>query len=173
MSKFATMPLWAIEHEAMTLNCRVVIAEANQLQFDIDDDEGRSKFAHFYIENLFMRFGDKLPREHWTSRSGNDHWVLTLPDAFSVEERIAMQVLGGSDPGREWAALCCHWDGSPHPILLYRPLPKLLTAGCPCRCHTEGLNPIYCRMCACGNEWHDGGGSVEAVGKRISAEAGK
>lgn len=128
MSEFKTMPLWAIEHEAMTMNCRAVIAQENQLKFDLDHEEAVQKFWHFYSTQLYARYGDKLPREHWHSRSGNDHWTIELPYALSVPERIALQTMGGSDPGREWAALCCHWDDSPHPVLLYRPLPKLLPA---------------------------------------------
>jgi hypothetical protein len=129
VSEFKTMPIWEIEIEAMSRDCKVVIAEPNQLQFDIEDDESRTRFAIFYLDKLFYRYGDKLPRQHWKSRSGNDHWVITLPYALSVEERITMQAIGGSDPGREWAAMCCHWDGSHHPILLYKPNPKLLTSG--------------------------------------------
>lgn len=128
MSEFKTMPMWAIEFEAMTLGCSVVVAQANQLQFDLDSYEAVESFWHFYTVRLYARYGDKLPREHWKSRGGNDHWILTLPDSLPTEERIAMQAMGGSDSGREWAAMCCLWDGSPHPVLLYRPLPKLLMA---------------------------------------------
>lgn len=131
MSNFKTMPMYAIEIEAMSRNCSVVVAEPNQLQFDIDDEYGEQMFWIFrgrmserYKVNL-MEF-----TEGWRSKSGNRHYVITLPVALAVPDRIAMQTMGGSDRFREFAALCCHWAGSPHPILLYKPLPKLLPALC-------------------------------------------
>lgn len=115
------MTMDEIVEQAMAYSCTVVVAQPNQLQFDLDDEGSLKRFAWFYGRSLFARFGDKLPREHWKSKSGNDHWTITLPEELSVHERIAMQACGGSDLGREWAALQCHNAGSPHPILLFKP----------------------------------------------------
>lgn len=128
MSEFNVMTLEEITEEATAFGCEVVRAADNELQFDLDDDDSLAQFADFYAVKLFNLYGDKLPRRHWKSKSGNDHWTITLPESKSVPERIAMQLAGGSDPGREWAALCCHWAGSKHPILLYRPVQKSLPA---------------------------------------------
>jgi hypothetical protein len=125
MSKFSVMTMKEIEEVAAANNCSVVVAKDTELQFDLDTDEAEAQFADFYTNKLQYRYGDKLPRETWKSKSGNTHWVVTLPEPLSVVERIALQTQGGSDPGREFAALCCHWDGSEHPILLFRPMPQV------------------------------------------------
>jgi hypothetical protein len=124
MSQFSVMTMADIELVAVGYHCEVVVAKANQLQFDLDSDEAYEKFQNYYIR-LQKRFKE-LSVEEWKSKNGNRHVVVTLPEYSSVPERIAMQAQGGSDNGREFAALCCHWDGSPHPILLFKPLPKLL-----------------------------------------------
>jgi hypothetical protein len=124
MSQFSVMSMEKIDKIATAKGCTVVVAKDTELQFDLDDDSAQAQFAEFYTVSLFMRYGDKLPRETWTSAGGNTHWVITLPQPLSVVERIAMQAAGGSDWAREFAALCCHWDGSEHPILLFKPIPK-------------------------------------------------
>jgi hypothetical protein len=129
MSEFSTMTMGQIAIEAIGKCCEVVVAEPNQLQFDLDSEEAYACCIDWLNGKLSPRFQQYLPPTEWASKSGNKHVVVTLPDAFSVPERIAMQTQGHSDPGREFAALCCHWDGSPHPILLFKPLPKLLTSG--------------------------------------------
>lgn len=129
MSEFATMPIWEIQIEAIGKCCEVVIAKPNELQFDLDSEDARVR-CHYWIQTKFFdRFHPKEGPKEWRSKNGNWHVVVTLPEVLAVPERIALQSQGGSDPGREFAALCCHWDGSPHPILLYKPLPKLLCAG--------------------------------------------
>ena len=123
MSEFSFEPIEKIEAEAAAYNCEVVIAKECELQFDLDSQEALERFSNFYNKDLHHLFGDKLPRVNWESKSGNTHVVLTMPHNMSVEERIALQACGGSDPAREFAALCCHWKGSPNPVLLFRPLP--------------------------------------------------
>jgi hypothetical protein len=124
MSEFKVMSLEDIQKQAERHNCEVLIARANELQFDLDSPEAIERFEAFYGLKLSSRFsGTLLPREEWASKSGNRHVVVTLPMDFDVPERIAMQTAGGSDFGREFAALCCHWDGSPHPVLLFKPCP--------------------------------------------------
>ncbi len=126
MSGFSVMAMDAIEAAAAKVGCLVVVAKDNELQFDLDSDAAYETFQHFYHVKLANRFAAGLSVEEWTSKSGNRHVVVTLPSAYSVTERIALQSQGGSDAGREFAALACHWDGSPHPVLLFKPLPKPL-----------------------------------------------
>jgi len=129
MSQFSTMSLGAITLEAWGKCCEVVIAEPNQLQFDLDSDEAYHRCMYWLHDKLNPRIQPiAMPPTEWRSKSGNRHIVIDLPHPLEVPERIALQSQGGSDPGREFAALCCHWDGSPHPILLFKPTPKLLPA---------------------------------------------
>ena len=128
MSRFKVMTMAEIELEAVGLNCSVVVAQPNQLQFDLDTPEAFETWQFVYGVKFCNRFKTSLPFEEWASKSGHRHIVVTWPTDLTVPERIALQVMGGSDVGREFAALCCHWDGSPHPILLYRPLPKMIGA---------------------------------------------
>src|ERR1700761_4278042 len=121
MSEFKFETLDIIEKEAASYHCEVVVAKDNELQFDLDNDQAIEKCDKFYksLQSRFVKKGFVF-REKWRSKNGNSHWVIKLPYgvSLSVPERIALQLAGGSDPGREFAALCCHWDGSPHPILL-------------------------------------------------------
>ncbi len=128
MSEFSYMERWEIELEAMSLQCEVVVAEPHELQFDIDDSHASERFWAWHRRASF-RYEYDLPVTEWRSRSGNIHRVVCVPPVGTIEERVALQAMGGSDPGREWAALQCHHAGSPHPILLYRPLPKRLGDG--------------------------------------------
>ena len=121
-SIFQPMTMVEIEAEAKNKNCAVVVAKDNQLQFDLDDDFAYGTFQQFYYTKLVPHWPDLPKFTEWKSRSGNRHIVVELPEPYSVPERIAMQAMGGSDIGREFAALACHWVGSPHPILLYKPV---------------------------------------------------
>lgn len=129
MSEFKFDPIDKIEKEAASYHCEVVIAKDNELQFDLDSSETQTRFTKWYNTTLTSRYMKQgfISKKVWGSKNGNIHAVLTLPYGvnLSVPERIALQLAGGSDPKREFAALCCHWDGSPHPILLFKPLPKL------------------------------------------------
>jgi hypothetical protein len=127
-STFKPMPMWEIQHEAMCKNLEVVVGAANQLQFDLDSQDDLTAF-YCWLHRLHAHFvGQDLPRTEWRSKSGNWHIVIDLPIELTIPERIALQAIGHSDNGREFAALCCHWAGSPHPILLFKPRPKLLPA---------------------------------------------
>ena len=120
-SEFSVMPIDAIQKQAEEKGCEVVIAAPNQLQFDLDTEQARESFKEFFHVKLYKRYGKFLPLATWKSKSGHDHAVVDLPADLPIEQRIALQAMGGSDPGREFAALCCHWDGSATPVLLYKP----------------------------------------------------
>ena len=125
MSGFTVMPMEEITAIAVSKNCTVEVALPTQLQLDLDSPEAYDRWQAFYHAKLANRFPG-ITIEEWESLGGNKHVVATLPEELSVPERIALQSQGGSDYGREFAALACHWDGSPHPILLFKPLPKEL-----------------------------------------------
>lgn len=124
--KFETLP--TIQKEAESYNCDVVIAKDNELQFDLDDERSSIQFNKWFGATLTNRFKSKglIFSQSWQSKNGNRHVTAILPHGvnLTVPERIALQLAGGSDPKREFAALCCHWDGSPHPILLFKPKQK-------------------------------------------------
>lgn len=126
MSDFRVMPLHEIKIEAGLSDCDVIVAADNELQFDLDNEDAFTRFWRFYGNKLYNRYGRTyLPKKSWASKGGNTHIVVTLPGPLPIPERIALQTQGGSDPGREFAALCCYWDGSEHPILLYKPRAKV------------------------------------------------
>ena len=126
-SIFKPMTMEEIKAEADSLNCEVVVAAQTQLQFDLDDDQAYGIFQQFFYTKLephwpeFPAWKGNHPFVEWRSKSGNRHVVVEMPEPLPVQERIALQAMGGSDPGREFAALNCFWAGSVHPILLYKP----------------------------------------------------
>lgn len=124
MSQFAVMTMDEIKAIAEDHKCEVLVAGANELQFDLDTDAASDTFDAFYELRLKTRYASPmiLDKATWKSKSGNNHVVVTIPEHLSVVERIAMQAMGGSDPGREFAALNCHNAGCEHPILLFKPL---------------------------------------------------
>src|SRR5271155_1508393 len=122
MSEFGVMTMDQIEQIAAKHSCCVVVAQPNELQFDLDAIDSWETFQYFFSLKLAKRFNEKATYTQWSSKSGNRHVVVTLPVELSVPERIALQAQGGSDSGIEFAALSCYWDGSPHPILLFKPL---------------------------------------------------
>lgn len=123
MSDFKTMTMEQIEAIATKHNCTVVVAKDNELQFDLDELGDKAKLNDFVIDRLSQAY-KVLRTEFWDSKSGNRHAVVTLESELPASERIALQAMGGSDPGREFSAMQCLKDGSPHPILLFKPRPS-------------------------------------------------
>lgn len=122
MSEFSVMTMEQIEAVAAKHNCSVVVAKDNELQLDYDQLGDMRRFHEFYEQRLCKRFNTgSLSYVEWTSKSGNRHVVVTLPVELPIVERIAIQAMAGSDPIREWAAMNCHYAGSQHPILLFKP----------------------------------------------------
>lgn len=123
-SNFPVMTMEQIESQAASVGCEVLVSKGNELQFDLDSAEAAERFDAYFRNKLSMRWSNLPPFEMWNSRSGNKHAVVTLPQDLTIPERIALQAAGGSDAGREFASLTCYWDGSPHPILLFKPIAK-------------------------------------------------
>lgn len=121
MSEFSVMTMDQIEAVAAKHSCSVVVAKDNELQFDLDELGDKRKLTDFVNDHLSQKY-EVISTEFWDSKSGNRHAVVTLKSELPTCERIALQAMGGSDPIREFAALQCHKAGSPHPILLFKPL---------------------------------------------------
>ena len=97
------------------------IADENELQLDIDNEE---QYEHFQrmrpaVEEMF----DVTDIVETPSKSGNRHIRLFTAYNLSVPERIALQALLGSDPKKELISLRRWLNGDPVPILLFE-LPK-------------------------------------------------
>lgn len=120
MSDFKVMTMEQIEAIAAKHNCSVVVAKPNELQFDLDELGDRARLNAFVADRISQNY-KVLKTEFWDSKSGNRHAVVTLESELPVSERIALQAMGGSDPIREFAAMQCHKNGSPHPVLLFKP----------------------------------------------------
>jgi hypothetical protein len=116
------MTMDQIEAVAAKKDCYVIVAKPNELQFDLDSPDALARFEHFFWGRLNPFFGANLDLVQWRSKSGNHHAVVTLPAEMDVVERIALQAQGSSDPGREFSALMGHRAGSPHPVLLFKPI---------------------------------------------------
>lgn len=123
MSDFKVMTMEQIEAVAAKHMCSVVVAKPNELQFDLDELCDKRKLLDF-VESRISQSYKVLRTEFWDSKSGNRHAVVTIESELPVCERIALQAMGGSDPIREFAAMQCHKNGSPHPVLLFKPISK-------------------------------------------------
>ena len=121
MSEFQPMTIEQITAIAEEKNCDVVIAQADELQFDLDSLQALATFERFLLRLANEYNG--IVVSGWKSKSGNNHKTIAHKSfsTMSVQEKIALQAMGGSDEGREFASLHCYWHGSHHPILLFRP----------------------------------------------------
>lgn len=148
INEFETDPEWILEYEeedrkrvfeaARKLGCKVVIANPDELQLDIDHVsmaldqlvEKTGTSMHWWARKIIGKkiwesFSDEidvLSFTAWRSRHGNTHVVLKLSKDYSIFERIAFQALLGSDPIRELLNWKRAIDGSENPVALFRPL---------------------------------------------------
>lgn len=123
---------------AESLGCKVIIAQPNELQLDIDkpwefkdtsfEESTLTRDCWRARKLIGRRIWDSFSQEiyvlslsAWRSRNGNIHIVLKLSQEYSAFERIIFQSILGSDPRREllnWKRIN---DGSENPIALFRP----------------------------------------------------
>jgi hypothetical protein len=107
----------------------VVVATPYTIQIDIDSKELPETF-HRLLGILEERTGSWIDYSVSTSKSGNKHVILTLPNSMDVYDRIAWQAIFGSDPIREAVHLVSVMHGERNPILLFqRKFAGQLTAG--------------------------------------------
>jgi hypothetical protein len=123
MSDFAPMTPEQIREIAAKHKCEAIVAAPDELQFDLDTDSSLSQFAIFF-DWLSKTYSGKPIMSGWKSKNGREHRVIQCSNfsSLSVESRIAMQAMGGSDARREYASLHCHLAGSTTPIVLFKPL---------------------------------------------------
>jgi|SRR5271154_2683860 len=119
--------------DASVLGLEVVLPERNQLQIDIDNEQG----YNVYSKNIdrFMAHILQLAdvAEVKTSKSGDPHrkhitLTLDTPE-INPETRILYQLMLGSDPVREFLSYVRWVNGDPTPTLFFeKPEPKQLPA---------------------------------------------
>jgi hypothetical protein len=121
--------------EAEGKNCNIVLPNRDQLQIDIDTQEG----IHTYNQN-YGRFvqcvTDISHVERHASRHASEeqpykeHITLTLDRDVDPTERILFQLMLGSDPVRELLSYYRLLNGDANPTLFFEPKNAgLLTAG--------------------------------------------
>lgn len=102
----------------------VVLPKSNQLQLDYDQPfPFYPPHFHDVMGMLKERFPTHLVPEAvtarvYSSRSGNTHYVIDLPEGISDTERTAWQAVFGSDPKREAGHLLSLIRGDVNPMLL-------------------------------------------------------
>jgi len=113
--------------QAEACGCEVVFAEPNQLLLDIDRPLGTISIAALITAFLILpepiveSTGGLSHFVYWPSRNGNGHFVLTVKKDMDELDRILIQTLLGSDPGREimnYGRLLATGDAK---ICLYQP----------------------------------------------------
>jgi hypothetical protein len=111
------------KQRAENLNCDIEYATDWTLQIDLD-----SPFLCVAQEQLdlctSLGLVDYTSVLWHPSRSGNWHGTVYLTEPLSIERRILLQALLGSDPKREALCLAGHLNGQEHPILFFRPRAK-------------------------------------------------
>jgi hypothetical protein len=78
----------------------VNVAAENELQLDFDSPEIPAQFYRM-IPILAQVMQANITWRRNTSRSGNVHVIITLPDPLNFPQRVAWQAILGSDPMRE------------------------------------------------------------------------
>ena len=109
---------------ALDRGCTVLFGTANTLLIDFDGDgQKRYEACRPVLDSLFG-----IEEEtRWKSSSreaGHEHLQVRLAADFTVEERIALQAILGSDPMREILSLRNRRQGSIEPCVLFRPPPQ-------------------------------------------------
>jgi hypothetical protein len=99
---------------------QVIIATDYMLQLDLDTIPDLSIWGRY--ESRLQNLGVSVKNvESWPSKSGNKHVVIHLTDPVPVIERIAIQLILGSDRKRESLAFRDVKAGYEFPLMLFRP----------------------------------------------------
>lgn len=97
----------------------VVRADDRTLLLDIDTPEALTQYERV-LPVIAEHYGVSTV-EHWKSKSGRDHFRLTLALPQEPLMRYAMQSALGSDGVREALILCQYRNGCEEPSILFRP----------------------------------------------------
>lgn len=111
---------WAVE-KAKRFNCDIVIADDSTLQIDLDSDEALEVFDRQHLLLCDLGLLPSFNYEQSESKGGNTHITIPLGFSLSVEQRLLLQALLGSDLKREALSLKRVREGMPNPILLFKP----------------------------------------------------
>lgn len=116
-----------LEDNGLSSEWAVRVARPNELMVDLD--QPGSELLNITFEGAWPRLKDALERlgnranvmgfELESSKSGGMHVVVTMQDPMPLEERVAWQLIFGSDPTREALVLERHHAGEENTILLY------------------------------------------------------
>jgi len=112
---------WTEEY-AKSKGCRVVYPASNQLQLDIDSDAAFGEFVRRLADLRKWSRMESVPEMVITpSKSGlpHRHITLTFDQNFGKWERIALQMLLGSDLVREKMNVLRTVRGNPQPVRLF------------------------------------------------------
>lgn len=92
-------------------------ADDNELQLDLDTLEQEEQYNRMrpHVEEIYP-ITDIIETP---SKSGNKHVRIFTAYPLSVEERIALQAILGSDPKKELSSLRRWLNEDPLPILLF------------------------------------------------------
>ena len=106
----------SIQH-ARRFNLVADVAEDNELQLDLDTPEQEEQYRRMrpHVEDVYP-IEDVIETP---SKSGHTHVRIYTAYPLSVEERIALQAILGSDPKKELCSLRRWLAGDQIPILLY------------------------------------------------------
>jgi hypothetical protein len=99
------------------MHLRADPAEPDELQIDLDTPEQEEQYRRMlpHVEDVY----DITDVVETPSKSGNKHVRIYTAYPLSVEERIALQTILGSDPKKELCSLRRWLSGDPIPILLF------------------------------------------------------
>lgn len=102
---------------ARKMNWIATPADDNELQLDIDTPEQEEQYRRMrpHVEDVYP-ITDVIETP---SKSGNTHVRIYTAYPLSVEERIALQAILGSDPKKELCSLRRWLKEDPIPILLF------------------------------------------------------
>lgn len=111
------------ETTAENLNMKIVYPNANQLQLDIDSKEGYIQFNHI-LQSIKDSLDMEISFTQTVSKTGLPHKHVTVNLPYNLHsdfERIALQLILGSDLKREILNLLRIIDGQEAPICFFEP----------------------------------------------------
>ncbi len=111
--------------QAKAAGFEVIVGDDCRLLLDLDGGLGQCRSFLPLIDRIWG-----IQREaYWRSHTvGHWHAVITLLNTAPILDRIMAQLVLGSDPIREKAALSCYDNGVKEPLLLFaRPDRKVYT----------------------------------------------